>query len=188
MRVVGGSAKGTKLLAVPGDTTRPILDRVKTSLFDILRPEIENVELLLDLFAGSGSVAIEALSQGAKRAIMLDMAPKAISTMRENLKKTHLEGQAEVRKTDAFSYLKNTQKRFDLIYVAPPQYQGLWLEILQLIAERPSLLSGSHAKLIIQIDPKEREPFTSKQLVLDQERKYGNTLLLFYVLGATIHT
>lgn len=183
MRVIGGSARGTKLMAVPGDTTRPILDRVKTSLFDILRPDIEDIELFLDVFAGSGSVGIEALSQGAQRAIMLDLEPRAIDTIRENLKKTHLTDRAEVRKTDAFAYLRNTSKQFDLIYVAPPQYEGLWLQILQLIAERPALLRGPSAKLIVQIDPKEREPFTSNQLILEKERTYGNTLLLFYALA-----
>jgi 16S rRNA (guanine966-N2)-methyltransferase len=179
LRVVGGTAKGTKLLAVPGDTTRPILDRVKTSLFDILRPQLEDIDLMLDLFAGSGGVAIEALSQGAKRAVLLDLAEPAVTTAKENLLKTHLSDRAEVRRTDAFTYLRKTSKAFDLIYIAPPQYQGLWLEALKEIAERPSLLTPN-GQAIVQIDPKEHDQFSSPTLSLEDERTYGNTLLLFY--------
>ena len=179
MRVVGGSARGTKLAAVPGATTRPILDRVKTSLFDILRPEIGEVRLFLDLFAGTGAVGIEALSQGASRAVLLDLEEPAIKTIRANLEKTHLSDRAEVRRTDAFSYLRHTSKNFDMIYVAPPQYQGLWLEALQLIAERPTLLSEKGC-VIVQIDPSERESLAFETLVLEDERRYGNTLLLFF--------
>ncbi|MCB0329281.1 MAG: 16S rRNA (guanine(966)-N(2))-methyltransferase RsmD [Bdellovibrionales bacterium] len=186
MRVVGGTAKGTKLLAVPGDTTRPVLDRVKTSLFDILRPSLSQVSLFLDLFAGSGSVGIEALSQGDGRAIFLDLEEAAVKTIKANLDKTRFSTRAEVRRSDAFGYLRKVKKVFDLIYVAPPQYEGLWLEALKLIAERPQLLSPS-GRVVVQIDPKEREGFSSATLQLFDERKYGNTLLLFYRKTTTDH-
>ncbi|MCI5064387.1 16S rRNA (guanine(966)-N(2))-methyltransferase RsmD [bacterium] len=179
MRVIAGTAKGTKLFSVPGDTTRPILDRVKTSLFDILHPHVASSSLFLDLFAGSGSVGIEALSRGTKRAIFLDLAQPAVETIRKNLEKTKLSDRAEVRNTDAFGYIRKTSKVFDTVYIAPPQYEGLWVEALRLLAERDEVIA-KNGKVIVQIDPKEREAFHSPMLELSDERTYGNTCLLFY--------
>jgi 16S rRNA (guanine966-N2)-methyltransferase len=178
MRVVAGTARGTKLLAVPGDTTRPILDRVKTSLFDILRPRIEGVTWL-DIFGGSGSVAIEALSQGASKATILDLEPKAIETIKKNLTLTHLSEKAEVRLTDCFTYLRNCQKSFDFIFVAPPQYKNLWIESVQTIAERPHLINDG-GQMIVQIDPREYEPCSTLTFTEADRRKYGNTELVFF--------
>lgn len=181
MRVIGGTAKGRKLLSVPGDTTRPILDRIKTSLFDVLRPTITGVTML-DLFGGSGSVGIEALSQGAGHCTFLDLAPAAVETIKKNLTSTGLLDKAEVRSMDAFSYLRNTSKRFDLIYVAPPQYKGIWIDAMHFIAERPELLND-HGAVIVQIDPKEYERLTLTALFEVERRKYGNSELIFYKKG-----
>ena len=178
MRVVGGTARGTNLLAVPGDTTRPILDRVKTSLFDILRPRLPGMTWL-DIFGGSGSVAIEALSQGAEKATILDIEPKAVTTIKKNLENTHLTEKAEVRQTDCFTYLRNCQKSFDFIFVAPPQYKGLWVEAVQIIAERPELINA-RGQIIVQIDPKEYETMLLTNFSEAESRKYGNTLLVFF--------
>lgn len=178
MRVVSGSAKGIKLKAVPGDKTRPILDRVKTALFDIVRPDLEGA-LFLDCFSGTGQVAIEALSQGASKAIMIDLQKLAINTIKENLETCKLADKAEVRNTDIFLYLKNTSKIFDIIFIAPPQYQGLWEDTLRFIAERPTLLSDD-GQIIVQIDPKEYEEVTLETLAEVRQKKYGNTLLVFY--------
>ena len=178
MRVIGGSAKGRVLKAVPGDSTRPILDRVKVPLFDILRPHIPNTKLL-DLFGGTGQIGIEALSQGAAHCVFLDTNAKAVATIKENLETTHLSDKAEVRHTDAFIYLKNSSKSFDLIFVAPPQYKGLWIEAMRNIAERPHLLSDT-GKIIVQIDPKEYESLDLGSLREDSQRKYGNTVFVFY--------
>ena len=106
MRVVSGSARGKKLLLVPGRGTRPILDRVKTSLFDMLRPRIEGMHVL-DLFAGSGSVGIEALSQGAAHCTFTDLGDKAVATIRKNLASTGFSDRADVRQTDAFGFSEN---------------------------------------------------------------------------------
>ncbi|RIL10681.1 MAG: 16S rRNA (guanine(966)-N(2))-methyltransferase RsmD [Proteobacteria bacterium] len=178
MRVIGGLAKGRKLLAVPGDTTRPILDRVKTPLFDILRPSLAGSRVL-DLFAGSGSVGIEALSQGAEHCTFVDLNSRAIETIRRNLESTGFIENSEIRKTDAFLFLKKCGREFDLIYIAPPQYQTLWLQALQHIAERPELVSAK-GKLVIQIDPKEYEPFESSDFCEADQRRYGNTMLAFF--------
>jgi 16S rRNA (guanine966-N2)-methyltransferase len=177
MRVIGGTAKGRPLKSVPGDSTRPILDRVKTPLFDILRPAIQG-KAVLDLFGGTGAVGIEALSQGAATCVFLDTNARAVGTIKDNLATCDLSDRAEVRHTDAFVYLKNTAKSFDLIYVAPPQYKGIWIEALRTIAERPHLLTDA-GQVIVQIDPKEFEPIQVETLRETQQRKYGNTILIF---------
>ena len=178
MRVIGGTAKGRALKAVPGDSTRPILDRVKVPLFDILRPSLEGIAML-DLFGGTGSVGIEALSQGAAHCVFLDTNAKAVKVIKENLETTQLSDRAEVRHTDAFIYLKNTAKVFDLIFVAPPQYKGVWIEAMHIIAERPHLLA-SGGQIIVQIDPKEYEPLELTAFEETEQRRYGSTILVFY--------
>ena len=178
MRVVAGTAKGKKLLSVSDKGTRPILDRVKTALFDILRPKIENI-YLLDLFAGTGAVGIEALSQGAKHCTFLDLSQEAYSVIKKNLENCNFLDRSEVRNTDSFRYLKNTAKEFDLIYIAPPQYLNLWQEAMLCIAERPNLLKNS-GQIIVQIDPKEYETLNLMQIKEVRQKKYGNTLLVFY--------
>jgi 16S rRNA (guanine(966)-N(2))-methyltransferase RsmD len=178
MRVIGGTAKGRALKAVPGDSTRPILDRVKVPLFDILRPRLDGISVL-DLFGGTGSVGIEALSQGADNCVFLDTNARAVATIKHNLAATDLTEKAEVRHTDAFIYLKNTTKSFDLVYIAPPQYKGIWIEAMRLIAERPHLIKPE-GQVIVQIDPKEYEALDLERLQETQSRKYGSTILVFY--------
>ena len=188
MRIVAGSARGKKLLVVPGHGTRPILDRVKTSLFDILRPRIPSMTML-DLFAGSGSVGIEALSQGAAHCTFIDAAPKAITTIKKNLATTGFSDRAEVRLADAFGYLRGTKRSFDLIYIAPPQYKRLWVEAMQLIGEQHGLLNRpstesdepeSSGLAIVQIDPKEYQSLDLTEIRETRQRRYGNSLLVFF--------
>jgi 16S rRNA (guanine966-N2)-methyltransferase len=178
MRVIGGKAKGRALKAVPGDSTRPILDRVKVPLFDMLRSQLPGMKML-DLFGGTGSVGIEALSQGAEHCVFIDTSAKAVQTIKHNLEVTELTSQAEVRHTDAFGFLRNSTRVFDLIFVAPPQYKGIWIEAMQTIAERPHLLS-ENGQVIVQIDPKEFEPLSLVGLKETEQRRYGNTILVFY--------
>ncbi len=185
MRVVAGSARGKPLLVVPGHGTRPILDRVKTALFDVLRPRIEGLTVL-DLFAGSGGVGIEALSQGAASCVFLDLAAKAVATIKKNLASTGLADRARVRQVDALKFLKTTEGSFDLIYVAPPQYKKLWVQAMTLIAERPGLLRSdddSAGLVIVQIDPREYEPLSLGHLREIRQKRYGNSLLVFYETG-----
>lgn len=181
LRVISGSAKGRKLKLVPGDATRPIMDRVKEALFNILGASVIDTHWL-DLFAGSGSVGIEALSRGASHCLFLDTNRQAIRTIYDNLKHTRLADRAEVRRTDAFSVLANDPRpdvAFDVIYVAPPQYEGMWARALHAIDARPAWLLPDGIA-IAQIHPKEYEPLPLKTLELYDQRKYGNTLLCFY--------
>jgi len=183
--VIAGSAKGRQLKLVPGETTRPIMDRVKESLFNIIGRNIYDA-IFLDLFAGTGSVGIEALSRGAEVAYFYDLERKAIQTIEANLKLTRLESKAVLRRADAFQVLRQPPPRvFDFIYVAPPQYKGMWLEVLRLLDENAEW-TPPKTEVIVQIDPTESSTPSLKRLERHDERKYGNTLLWFFQTQDTI--
>ncbi|GAB4267014.1 MAG: 16S rRNA (guanine(966)-N(2))-methyltransferase RsmD [Candidatus Promineifilaceae bacterium] len=183
MRVISGKAKGRKLKRVPGDTTRPIMDRVKENLFNLLGTADVVGARWLDLFAGTGQVGIEALSRGAAEVVFVDNARQAVRTVQENLATTGLAKGAKVVQANAFSYLQRTDaERFDLIYVAPPQYLGLWQEVMVALDKRPFALLKPDGLVVVQIDPKEYEVLALTHFEVFDERKYGNTLLVFYEL------
>jgi 16S rRNA (guanine(966)-N(2))-methyltransferase RsmD len=178
-RIISGSARGIRLDSVPGDTTRPITDRVKEALFNIIGPDIIDSSFL-DLFGGTGSVGIEALSRGAKKCLFLDLAPQANITIKKNLERTRLSKNGAVRQMDAFHFLANpVENSFDYIYIAPPQYKGMWIKALELINKNPQLISED-GWVIVQIDPVELTDILLENLVEFDRRKYGSTLLLFY--------
>ncbi|MBN1580111.1 MAG: 16S rRNA (guanine(966)-N(2))-methyltransferase RsmD [Anaerolineae bacterium] len=177
MRVIAGKAKGKKLKLVPGEGTRPISDRVKESVFNILVHDVPDSRFL-DLFAGTGAVGIEALSQGAAEVVFVEKASKAIRVIRDNLQITNFSSQATVLHQDAFKYVPAAQGQFDIIYVAPPQYQGLWSRALQTIDEHQIL--AEDGIIVAQIFPKEFEPVVLQHVVLADQRKYGSTMLCFY--------
>jgi 16S rRNA (guanine966-N2)-methyltransferase len=188
MRVVGGSARGKSLFSVAGRGTRAITDRVKTSLFDILRPRIEGI-VMLDLFAGTGGVGIEALSQGASHCTFVDAGAAPIAVIEKNLAHTRLTDRALVKRADAFKFLRTTETAFDLIYIAPPQYKGVWIRALNAVASRPEVLrhtpddSDPDAQLglvIAQIDPREYQELDLVTLRETRQSRYGNTLLVFF--------
>ncbi|MGD9146192.1 MAG: 16S rRNA (guanine(966)-N(2))-methyltransferase RsmD [Anaerolineae bacterium] len=178
MRVIAGSAKGVRLQAVSGSGTRPISDRVKEAVFNILGETIVD-SYVLDLFAGTGSVGIEALSRGAEQAVFVEKHPKAIATIRMNLTRTRLKASARVVRADVFKFLGGDPQPFDLIYIAPPQYQGLWKKTLLALDASPRWLAPG-GLAIVQIFPKELEALTLRTLWLSEQRKYGSTLLCFY--------
>ena len=181
MRVISGTAKGRTLKAVPGEGTRPITDRVKESLFNILGADIRDARFL-DLFAGTGGVGIEALSRGAKEAVFVEQGRAALETIRANLALTKLAERARVVRADVFAYLSGAPDvAFDYIYIAPPQYKRLWAQALQAIDAHPAWLSED-SQVIVQIHPVEFEPIQLERLALVDERKYGSTLLCFYEL------
>jgi 16S rRNA (guanine(966)-N(2))-methyltransferase RsmD len=154
------------------------MDRVKEALFNIIDVDIRDAHFL-DLFAGTGSVAIEALSRGAASAVMLDINRNAISTIHDNLRTTRLAERATVLQADAFHFLQRQPDRtFQYIYIAPPQYQGLWLKALDALCAQPVWLS-SETTVIVQIDPQEYIAITQPLLTVTDERKYGNTQLVF---------
>jgi 16S rRNA (guanine966-N2)-methyltransferase len=178
-RIIGGKARGIRLEAVPGDITRPITDRVKESLFNIIGADIEKSSFL-DLFGGTGSVGIEALSRGGSFTRFIEISPVAVSIIKKNLIKTKLISRSDILCMDAMRYIKSPSEQiFDYIYIAPPQYKQLWLKTLKLLDEFHSHLS-SDGWIITQIDPSEEESLQLSHFEIFDRRKYGSTLLLFY--------
>jgi 16S rRNA (guanine(966)-N(2))-methyltransferase RsmD len=188
MRVIAGTAKGRRLKSVPGDVTRPITDRVKEALFNILGEFVAGARVL-DLFAGTGAVGIEALSRGAAEVVFIDKSPAALRTIRHNLQHTRLSNGAVVLRADAFKYLSGPiETPFDLIYVAPPQYKDLWADALRALDNRPAWLSAypdeDSGIVVAQIHPREYLDLPLNNLSEYDQRKYGSTLLAFYELVA----
>jgi len=179
MRVIAGKAKGRPLRSVPGPGTRPITDRAKSALFSILGESVQEATFL-DLFAGTGQVGIEALSRGATRAVFVEQGEAALRTIHQNLNLTGLQTGAEVRKADVFQYLgRPATGAFDFIYVAPPQYRGLWKQTLSRLDQQMEWLAED-GWIIVQIHPVEFEELPLQHLVLFDQRQYGSVMLCFY--------
>lgn len=178
-RVIAGSAKGIRLKLVPGDRTRPVMDKVKEALFSIIGPDIVGATML-DLFGGTGAIGIEALSRGADDVLFVENNQAAYNTIQENLSQTGLKDQAEVRLVDAFALLKEKPKApFDYIYIAPPQYKTMWIDAMRALDNNPAWLAP-HSVVIVQIDPTEAEDVLFRHMRDYDQRRYGNTLLWFY--------
>jgi len=180
MRVIAGKAKGRKLYAVPGPGTRPMTDRAKSALFSIFGEDVMESRFL-DLFAGTGQVGIEALSRGAAQAVFVELGQAALRTIHANLKLTNLEENAGIIRSDVFKYLAGPSQPFDYVYVAPPQYRGMWAQTLQILDTQPGWLADD-GWAIAQINPIEYEQLELQQLTLFDQRKYGSVMLCFYAL------
>ena len=176
MRVISGSAKG-RTLKSPGAATRPITDRAKESLFNILSTRVRGANVL-DLFAGAGSVGLEALSRGARAATFVELDREALRAIRDNLTLTRLADRGRIVRLDVFKFLRGDTGQYELIYVAPPQYHELWAETLAAL-DGLHLLSTSGV-LVAQIHPKEFHAVELKTFELFDSRKYGSTMLCFY--------
>jgi 16S rRNA (guanine(966)-N(2))-methyltransferase RsmD len=179
LRVIAGKAKGRKLKSVPGDTTRPITDRAKESLFNILAGDVIDSNWW-DLFGGTGAVGIEALSRGASSVRFTDLNRAPIETIKFNVEHCGFKSQAEVRRADAFAALASKpDRKFEYIYIAPPQYKDMWSRAVELVDENVDWLSDD-AWVIAQIAPKEYNELALENLQEFERRKYGSTLLVFY--------
>lgn len=178
MRVIAGSAKGRPLRPPRTSATRPITDRAKESLFNILAPRIPGSRFL-DLFAGTGGVGIEALSRGAAHATFVERAASALADIRHNLAATHLAADADVMAADVFAYLRGTPAPFDVIFVAPPQWRGLWTRAVQLLDQRPGWLAPD-AMVVAQHDPAESTDVPLQHLRMSGERTYGRVRFTFF--------
>lgn len=179
LRVISGKAKGRKLRSVPGDMTRPITDRAKESLFNILAGDVVDSNWW-DVFGGTGAVGIEALSRGASFVKFTDLHRAPIETMRFNVAHCGFDSQAEVRRADAFTALASPPDRqFEYIYIAPPQYQDMWSKAVELVDDNIGWLAED-GWVIAQIAPKEYGKLQLEHLREFEERKYGTTLLVFF--------
>ena len=177
MRVITGKARGVVLKTPEGMTTRPTTDRVKEALFSIIQFDIYNAKVL-DLFAGTGQLGIEALSRDAKSAVFVDEQDKACKLISENLKKTKLDGNARVVRSDYSVFLKNCQEKYDIIFLDPPYTEKFLENALNLITEIDILQSGG---IIVTERP------AGKELVCNfsgysrsKDYKYSTTVLTIF--------
>ncbi|MCJ7716245.1 MAG: 16S rRNA (guanine(966)-N(2))-methyltransferase RsmD [Anaerolineales bacterium] len=179
LSVIGGKVRGFNLLSVPGEGTRPIMSKVKAALFNIVSPYILG-STWLDLFAGTGSVGIEALSRGASFARFVDNHKGAIKTINTNLEHTGLVDQAEVWQKNALSVLDGVADyKFDFVYIAPPQFKEIWSKTLHTIDQNPDWLLDD-SWIIVQIDKVEYKEQILENLRIFDKRTYGSTQLIFY--------
>jgi len=179
LRVIAGSAKGRRLRSVPGDTTRPITDRVKEALFNIVGADAIDSRWW-DVFAGTGAVGIEALSRGAAFVRFTDLNRAPVDTIKENLSTAKLSNRAEVWRGNAFNMLVAApDAQFQYIYIAPPQFQEMWSKALLALDEQVNWLTED-GWAIAQIAPREYRPVQLTNLEEFDQRKYGSTMLVFY--------
>ena len=177
MRVITGKARGIQLKTPEGMLTRPTADRVKEALFSIINFDIPGSQVL-DLFGGTGQLGIEALSRGAKSAVFVDAREEACRLIRENLKRTHLEGEGRVIRSDYLDYLDRCREKYGIIFLDPP-YAEVFLEnALKRITEIDILQSDG---IIVTERPLGKElPWEYPGYTRSRDYKYGKTLLTIY--------
>ena len=181
MRVISGIARGTKLNSIDSLDTRPTLDRVKESLFNIIQNKIDE-SIVLDLFAGSGAIGIEFISRGAKKAVFCEKSKLAANMIKSNLIKTRFMDKSEIYIQDyriTLESLKNKNMKFDIIFLDPPYKDNIAIDAVKKVVSLDLL--AKNGIIIIETDEKEREEKQLEQLEVEvyDLRKYGRVYLMF---------
>lgn len=183
MRVISGKCRGTHLQAPEGMETRPTTDRIKETLFNMIAFDIPGC-YFLDLFSGSGAIAIESLSRGAKQAVLVDQSEKALACIRENLEKTRLKADAEVMNVNVLDAVRTLGRRkvtFDIIFMDPPYALEGVDQILEAIVENELL--NDEGYIILERSSKSTVNLPHN-LVLWKEKQYKVTTLSFIKRGS----
>ncbi len=175
MRVITGSARGCRLETLSGEATRPTAERVKEGLFSAIQFDLPG-RRVLDLFAGSGQLGIEALSRGAQSCVFLDRSQQAAEIIRRNLQKCKLFPQAQVLTADATDFLRRTRDTFDVIFLDPPYESGLLLPCLTDAAEHLS----PGGLIVCETDQAEQLPETIGHCRLHRTHRYGRVHIAIY--------
>ena len=180
MRIISGSAKGTKLNTISEKITRPTLDRVKEPLFSIIQNRILNSKVL-DLFAGSGALGLEALSRGAEIAYLCDKSHKAIDIIEKNAEKTNLINKSVIIHNDYTRTIeKMKETKFDIIFIDPPYNENIAVKSVELIIDNKIL--AENGIIILETDDANRELNELKNInniQIYDNRSYGRVTLLF---------
>ena len=178
MRIIGGKARGTKLYTLEGLATRPTLDRVKESIFNIIQSEIYG-SIFLDLFSGSGAIGLEAISRGAEKAILCDKSKEAINIINKNIEKTHAEEQVKLYNADYEECLKKISEPIDIIYIDPP-YQTDYIQKSLKIIQNSEFIT-EETKIILETDDEKRvlEQIKDLKFEIIDKRKYGIAHIIF---------
>jgi len=176
MRITGGTGRGRKLKVPSGSRVRPTSDKVKQALFNILGESVRHARIL-DLYAGTGGVGIEALSRGAASVSFVDVAGESLKVIRLNIDQAGLSGRARLVASKAEAYLARTEEQFDIIFLDPP-YAVEQGPLLELISASRVLLDGS--VVVFEHFKKQTSPGQAGRLALYREAQYGDTVLAFY--------
>lgn len=179
MRIIAGKSRGTKLYTLEGKNTRPTLDRVKESLFNIIQNNIHDT-IFLDLFSGSGAIGLEALSRGAKKVILCDKSKEACAIIKKNIEKTHSSDNIELYNMDFKEVLKNKiTETLDIVYLDPPYETDFVIDALQILLKE-NLLS-ENTIIIIETDDRDRiiKKIENMSYKIEDIRKYGRAYLIF---------
>ena len=181
MRIIGGLMRGTKLYTLEGENTRPTLDRVKESLFNILNIRLQEA-VVLDLFSGSGALGLESISRGAKKAVLCDASKAAYKIILSNVEKTKVNEKVKVYNIDyekCLSMLANEKYKFDVIFLDPPYESEYYEKSLEKIYNLDLL--ADDATIILETDDRDRiiSNIDNNKYYICDERKYGRATLMF---------
>lgn len=177
MRVITGSARGRKLITLEGNDVRPTTDKVKEAIFSSIQFEVEG-SVVLDLFAGSGQLGIEALSRGAEKAYFVDNSKKSLDVVKQNLEITGFTDNAEVYNMNSSDFLKITDKKFDFIFLDPPYNMGILEKILPDLSDKIT----ENGKILCEHEKNLVLPEEINDLRLKKVYKYGKINVSLYCL------
>ena len=175
MRVITGSARGRKLLTPEGLDTRPTTDKVKEAICSALQFDFPGANVL-DLFAGSGQMAIEALSRGAHHAVLIDQDNRAIGCIRENIRNCGFTAQADIIRIDAVSYLSRCTEKFTIAFLDPPYRHGILQTVLPLLVPH----MAENGIILCEHEPECNLPQTIQNYHLQKQKKYGKIEIAKY--------
>ena len=175
MRVITGTARGTRLKTLEGLDVRPTTDRVKEGMFSAIQFDIPGARVL-DLFAGSGQLGIEALSRGARQAVFVDQSKESLAVVRDNLKKCGFADNSETYQKTAESYIRSARGMFDLIFLDPP-YR---MEILEKVIPQLEPLLTPGGKIIAEHENNLKLPEKISNLLLQKDYFYGKIVVSVY--------
>ena len=180
MRIIGGQFKGRKLNSFRGNAVRPTPDRVREAIFNILSSTVRNA-MVLDLYSGTGALGLEAISRGARHAVMVDIAPESLSLIRRNVDRCNQQDACTVIRWDAatnLNCLKSQSDRFNLVLMDPPYYGELVPLTLKHLSKSDCLAPG--ATIIAEHEPFDGTPQGPSPFTFIDQRRYGQTFITFY--------
>jgi 16S rRNA (guanine(966)-N(2))-methyltransferase RsmD len=175
MRVITGQARGRKLISPEGYDVRPTTDKVKESLFNIIQFRL-NGATVLDLFAGSGQLGIEALSRGAEKAVFVDSSRKSLDVVKKNIELCRFTSQAQTFLCDAAAFLRTTKEKFDIVILDPPYHKNLCISALELLGDAVD----DDAVIICETQSDEELPENVGRFVIDRIYSYSSIKLTAY--------
>ena len=178
MRIISGEHKGRRLVGGKRAGLRPTADRVKESIFNVLQKEVAG-KRVLDIFAGAGTLGIEALSRGAESVTFVDASRQSISILKKNLHDLNLEGKSTILRLDGLEALGKLKQKFHLVFADPPYLEGLVQRIVDSVARSEVL--EKDGILILEHHKKEKFSFSQESLAVLKQKRFGDTMISFFL-------